>query len=191
MPLSCYLYVIQPIYMHILIFDKQPKTPGLQRWFGDDNSCNAQVKWLLIPALCLTGCISALCCPNDDDQEIENWKPNCILPMLSLPNMSVFEYRLSVNWKNSCDPSGLDGGGASPGPAPLNPISPPEASCSIHPIEVAPEAGLEPPATGAKPGGGDSICQLELPSHLLEQLPLHWSWSLSTVEKAAPLDGIV
>merc|ERR1711953_514910 len=31
------------------------------------------VKWLLIPALCLTGCISALCCPNEnEDQEIEN-----------------------------------------------------------------------------------------------------------------------
>jgi len=31
------------------------------------------VKWLLIPALCLTGCISAVCCPNDnDDQQIEN-----------------------------------------------------------------------------------------------------------------------
>jgi len=31
------------------------------------------VKWLLIPALCLTGCISALFCPNDnDDQQIEN-----------------------------------------------------------------------------------------------------------------------
>ena len=38
-----------------------------------------QVKWLLIPALCLTGCISALCCPNEnEDQEIENWKTNCI-----------------------------------------------------------------------------------------------------------------
>merc|ERR1712181_53466 len=68
-----------------------------------------------------------------------------------MPNMSFFENRLSVKSKNSGDPSGLDGGGASPGPAPLNPISPPEASCSIHPIEVAPEAGLDPPATGAKP----------------------------------------
>ena len=36
-------------------------------------SVELQVKWLLIPALCLTGCISALCCPNEnEEQEIEN-----------------------------------------------------------------------------------------------------------------------
>ena len=76
-----------------------------------------------------------------------------------------FLNRPSVKWKNSKlsgNPSGADGGGTGPGPTPLYPSSSPKACSSIHPIEVAPEARLEPPPTGAKPGGGE----LYLPSFL-------------------------
>ena len=59
-------------------------------------------------------------------------------------------------------PSGADGRGAGPGSPPLDPTPPSQPCSSIHPIEVAPEARLEPPPTGAKPGGGE----LYLPSFL-------------------------
>ena len=52
----------------------------------------------------------------------------------------------------SGDPPDAEGSGAGPGPPPLNPSPSPQTCCRIHPIEVAPEAGLEPPTTGAKPG---------------------------------------
>ena len=48
-------------------------------------------------------------------------------------------------------PSGAEGGGAGPGSPPLDPTPPSQPCSSIHPIEVAPEARLEPPATGTKP----------------------------------------
>ena len=61
-----------------------------------------------------------------------------------------------MNPKISGNPSDADGGGARLGSPPLDAGAPPQANCGIHPVEVAPEAGFEPPSTQTKPGGGSA-----------------------------------